>query len=100
MSGAVLLVLASLGVAALSSMLLWLLPKLFRRRPPSFREQLAALAPRPGRPVGPAGGVAEPTPISSEGARAAPRQPPSEPSPARHEPSPEVPPGTDAHGER
>ena len=58
MSGSALLVLAALAASLLVSMLLWLARRLFRRRPKSFREQLAAVSDRPGAPVGPAGGVA------------------------------------------
>ena len=66
MRGAVLLVVAALGVATIGSILLWMAPKLFRRRSPSFKEQLSAIAPRSGEPVGPAGGVSAPTPIIAE----------------------------------
>ena len=72
MRGAVLLVVAALGVATIGSILLWMAPKLFRRRSPSFNEQLSAMAPRPGERVGPAGGVSAPTPITAEPATAEP----------------------------
>ena len=58
MSGPAVLLLAALGVAVAASLLLLLARRLFRRRPPSFQDQLRALAPRPGNSVGPAGGVA------------------------------------------
>ena len=66
MRGAVILVIAALGVAALGSMLLWVAPRMFRRRPPSFKEQLAAVSPRRGGPVGPAGGVGALMPMDAE----------------------------------
>ena len=66
MRGAVLLVVAALGVATIGSILLWMAPKLFGRRPASFNERLSAMAPHPGERVGPAGGVIGLTPILAE----------------------------------
>ena len=68
MSGPAVLLLAALGVAVAASLLLWLARRLFRRRPPSFQDQLRALAPRPGNPVGPAGGVAPLDPTAHDSA--------------------------------
>ena len=63
MSGAVVLVIVALVAAAVGSFLLWAAPKMFRRRPPSFKEQLEAVAPRAGTQVGPAGGISTPRPL-------------------------------------
>lgn len=78
MSGSALLVGAALAAAALVSMLLWLARRLFRRRPKSFREQLAAVSDRPA-PVGPAGGVSvldEVTEMRSRSSNDEPDRPP------------------------
>ena len=57
MRGSVLLVLASLGLAAVGSTLLWLIRKITWRRPAPYLKQLEAVSPTPGRPVGPASGI-------------------------------------------
>ena len=63
MRGSVVLVIAALAAAGVGSVLLWVAPRLFRRRPPSLREQLAAISPQAGDPVGPADGISAPRPL-------------------------------------
>ena len=64
MRGSVLLVLASLGLATIVSLLLWMVRRITWRRPAPFLKQLEAVSPTPGRPVGPASGIARLDPLS------------------------------------
>ena len=66
MRGSVLLVLASLGLAAVVSTLLWLVRKITWRRPAPFLKQLEAVSPAPGRPVGPASGISKLDPLTPQ----------------------------------
>ncbi len=79
MKDAILLLVAALGTAAVVSLLLWGLPKLFRRREPTFSERLNALAPTPGTRVGPSSGISGLTPISDDAS-----------TPSAHQPDPEA----------
>ena len=58
-----LLVLASLGLATVGSTLLWLARKVTWRRQTPFLEQLQAVSPGRGRPVGPASGISKLDPM-------------------------------------
>lgn len=66
MRGSVLLVVASLGLAAVGSMLLWAARKITWRRPVPFLRQLKAVSGVPGRSVGPASGISKLDPLSPE----------------------------------
>ncbi len=92
MRGEVVLVIVALGVAGVGSILLWTVPRLFRRRPPSFREQLAAVSPQPGKRVGPAAGVSVPTPLTQSSSSD--EHPVPTKSPARARPAEKPPPQT------
>ena len=59
-----LLVLASLGVAAVGSMLLWVVRRITWRRPTPFLERLESVSPVPGRAVGPASGISRLDPMT------------------------------------
>ena len=66
MRGSVLLVLASLGLATIVSILLWLVRKITWRRPAPFLKQLEAVSPTRERPVGPASGISRLGPLSPQ----------------------------------
>ena len=68
MRGSVLLVVASLGLATVVSMLLWLARRITWRRPASFLRQLEAVSGAPGRSVGPASGISRLDPLQSDDA--------------------------------
>ena len=68
MRGSVLLVVASLGLATVGSMLLWLARKITWRRPAPFLRQLEAVS-LPDRSVGPASGISRLDPLNSESSR-------------------------------
>ena len=74
MRGSVLLVLASLGLATVVSLLLWLGRRITWRRPPTFLERLDSVSPVPGRAVGPASGISRLDPVAAD--------PAAEPPPA------------------
>ena len=65
MRGSVLLVVASLGLATIISMLLWVARKITWRRPASFLRQLEAVSGAPQR-SGPASGISRLDPIRSD----------------------------------
>lgn len=65
MRGSVLLVVASLGLATIVSMLLWVVRKITWRRPVSFLRQLEAVSGAPGR-SGPASGISRLDPMGSD----------------------------------
>ena len=65
MRGSVLLVAASLGLATIVSMLLWVARKITWRRPASFLRQLEAVSGAPER-SGPASGISRLDPIISD----------------------------------
>ena len=64
MRGSVLLVVASLGLATIGSMLLWLARKITWRRPVPFLRQLKAVS--AGRSVGPASGISRLDPLKPD----------------------------------
>lgn len=64
MRGSVLLVVASLGLATIVSMLLWVARKITWRRPASYLRQLEAVSGAPER-SGPASGISKLDPIQS-----------------------------------
>ena len=64
MRGSVLLVAASLGLATIVSMLLWVARRITWRRPASFLRQLEAVSGTPGR-SGPASGISRLDPMKS-----------------------------------
>ena len=66
MRGSVLLVVASLGLATIVSMLLWVARRITWRRPVPFLRQLKALSSVPGRSVGPASGISRLAPLNPE----------------------------------
>ena len=66
MRGSVLLVVASLGLATVVSMLLWVARKITWRRPVPFLRQLKALSGVPGRSVGPASGISRLDPLKPD----------------------------------
>ena len=66
MRGSVLLVVASLGLATVGSMLLWLARRITWRRPVPFLRQLKAVSGVPGRSVGPASGISRLDPLNPE----------------------------------
>ena len=66
MRGSVLLVVASLGLATVGSMLLWLARRITWRRPVPFLRQLKAVSGVPGRSVGPASGISRLDPLKPE----------------------------------
>lgn len=66
MRGSVLLVVASLGLATVVSMLLWVARKITWRRPVPFLRQLKAVSGVPGRSVGPASGISRLDPLRPE----------------------------------
>lgn len=66
MRGSVLLVVASLGLATVGSMLLWVARRITWRRPVPFLRQLKALSGVPGRSVGPASGISRLDPLKPE----------------------------------
>ena len=66
MRGSVLLVVASLGLATIVSMLLWVARRITWRRPVPFLRQLKALSGVPGRSVGPASGISRLDPLTPE----------------------------------
>ena len=63
MRGSVLLVVASLGLATIGSMLLWVARRITWRRPVSFLRQLKAVSGAPGRSVGPSSGISKLDPV-------------------------------------
>lgn len=65
MRGSVLLVVASLGLATIVSMLLWVARKITWRRPISFLRQLEAVSGAPQR-SGPASGISRLDPMKSD----------------------------------
>lgn len=65
MRGSVLLVVASLGLATIVSMLLWLARRINWRRPVSFLRQLEAVSGAPER-SGPASGISRIDPVRSD----------------------------------
>ncbi len=65
MRGSVLLVAASLGLATIVSMLLWVARKITWRRPASFLRQLEAVSGAPQR-SGPASGISRLDPMRSD----------------------------------
>ena len=65
MRGSVLLVVASLGLATIVSMLLWVARKITWRRPISFLRQLEAVSGAPER-SGPASGISRLDPMKSD----------------------------------
>ena len=65
MRGSVLLVVASLGLATIVSMLLWVARKITWRRPASFLRQLEAVSGARGR-SGPASGISRLDPMRSD----------------------------------
>ena len=65
MRGSVLLVVASLGVATIVSMLLWVARKITWRRPTPFLRQLEAVSAAPER-SGPASGISRLGPMKSD----------------------------------
>ena len=65
MRGSVLLVVASLGLATIVSMLLWVARKITWRRPASFLRQLEAVSGASGR-SGPASGISRLDPMKSD----------------------------------
>ena len=65
MRGSVLLVVASLGLATIVSMLLWVARKITWRRPISFLRQLEAVSGAPER-SGPASGISRLGPMKSD----------------------------------
>ena len=66
MRGSVLLVVASLGLATVGSMLLWLARRITWRRPAPFLRQLEAVSGEPGRSVGPASGISRLDPLNPD----------------------------------
>lgn len=66
MRGSVLLVLASLGLATVVSMLLWVARRITWRRPVPFLRQLKAVSGVPGRSVGPASGISRLDPLKPD----------------------------------
>ena len=66
MRGSVLLVVASLGLATIGSMLLWVARKITWRRPAPFLRQLESVSGVPGRSVGPASGISRLDPMTSD----------------------------------
>ena len=66
MRGSVLLVVASLGLATVVSMLLWVARRITWRRPVPFLRQLKALSGVPGRSVGPASGISRLDPLKPD----------------------------------
>ena len=66
MRGSVLLVVASLGLATVVSMLLWLARRITWRRPVPFLRQLEAVSGEPGRSVGPASGISKLDPLKPD----------------------------------
>ena len=66
MRGSVLLVVASLGLATVGSMLLWVARRITWRRPVPFLSQLKALSGVPGRSVGPASGISRLDPLKPD----------------------------------
>ena len=77
MRGSVLLVLASLGLATVGSMLLWLARRITWRRPPPFLERLGSVSPSPGQAVGPASGISRLDPITPASPEETPADPPA-----------------------
>ena len=65
MRGSVLLVVASLGLATIVSMLLWVARKITWRRPISFLQQLESVSGARGR-SGPASGISRLGPLESD----------------------------------
>ena len=65
MRGSVLLVVASLGLATIVSMLLWVARKITWRRPTPFLRQLEAVSGAPER-SGPASGISRLDPLNSD----------------------------------
>ena len=65
MRGSVLLVVASLGLATVGSVLLWLARRITWRRPTPYLEQLESVSGVPGRSVGPASGISRLDPMPS-----------------------------------
>ena len=65
MRGSVLLVVASLGLATIVSMLLWVARKITWRRPAPFLRQLEAVSGAPQR-AGPASGISRLDPMKSD----------------------------------
>ena len=76
MRGSVLLVAASLGLATIVSMLLWVARKITWRRPISFLRQLEAVSGASGR-HGPASGISKLDPMRSDTAADAPPEAPA-----------------------
>ena len=66
MRGSVLLVLASLSLATVVSMLLWVARRITWRRPVPFLRQLKSLSGVPGRSVGPASGISRLDPLKPD----------------------------------
>ena len=66
MRGSVLLVVASLGLATVGSMLLWVARRITWRRPVPFLRQLKDLSGVPGRSVGPASGISRLDPLKPD----------------------------------
>ena len=66
MRGSVLLVVASLGLATVVSMLLWVARRITWRRPVPFLRQLKALSGVQGRSVGPASGISRLDPLKPD----------------------------------
>ena len=66
MRGSVLLVVASLGLATIVSMLLWVARKITWRRPVPFLRQLEAVSGAPER-SGPASGISRLGPLNPDG---------------------------------
>lgn len=78
MRGSVLLVLASLGLATVVSMLLWLIRRITWRRPTPFLERLGSVSPFPGRSVGPASGISRLDPMAPSTPDDSPANPPAD----------------------
>ncbi len=78
MRGSVLLVVASLGLATVGSMLLWLARRITWRRPTPFLKKLQSVSGVPGRPVGPASGISKLDPLMSDPSAEAPADAPGD----------------------
>lgn len=72
------MVVASLGLATVGSIMLWLARRITWRRPTPFLKKLEAVSGAPGRSVGPASGISRLDPLKSDPSAEAPADAPGD----------------------